>query len=139
MPSLQFVITDRMSLISPLNSNDRSISLKVAENEKNGGSRRRQMLGNGGDQGLFTVETLKMQFLIKNLTSFFACNSKINTAGDYFDIKRCFANNDAMTHRGFLRQWRCGSNSQRELLTRGFFIVQAASSFTLRRFGAQIN
>ncbi len=29
MPSLQFVITDRMSLISPLNSNDRSIPLKV--------------------------------------------------------------------------------------------------------------
>ncbi len=27
MPSLQFVITDRMSLISPLNSNDRSIPL----------------------------------------------------------------------------------------------------------------
>jgi hypothetical protein len=28
LPSLQFVITDRMSLISPLNSNDRSIPLK---------------------------------------------------------------------------------------------------------------
>ncbi len=27
LPSLQFVITDRMSLISPLNSNDRSIPL----------------------------------------------------------------------------------------------------------------
>ncbi len=29
MPSLQFVITDRMSLISPLNSNDRSIPLMM--------------------------------------------------------------------------------------------------------------
>ncbi len=29
LPSLQFVITDRMSLISPLNSNDRSIPLST--------------------------------------------------------------------------------------------------------------
>ncbi len=29
LPSLQFAITDRMSLISPLNSNDRSIPLNV--------------------------------------------------------------------------------------------------------------
>ena len=31
MPSLQFVITDRMSLISPLNSNDRSIPLIIVD------------------------------------------------------------------------------------------------------------
>ena len=29
LPSLQFVITDQMSLISPLNSNDRSIPLNA--------------------------------------------------------------------------------------------------------------
>jgi hypothetical protein len=43
----------------------------------------------------------------------------------------------------FLRQWRCGSNSERKLCNRfelaDFFLVRAASLFTLRTFGAQIN
>jgi hypothetical protein len=33
LPSLQFVITNRLSLISHLNSNDRSIPLKVPQRE----------------------------------------------------------------------------------------------------------
>jgi len=41
------------------------------------------------------------------------------------------------------RKWRCGSNSERKLWTRfefaDFFLVRAASLFTLRTFGAQIN
>jgi hypothetical protein len=41
------------------------------------------------------------------------------------------------------RKWRCGSNSERKLWTRfefaDFFLVWAASLFTLRTFGAQIN
>ncbi len=41
------------------------------------------------------------------------------------------------------RKWRCGSNSERKLWTRfefaDFFLVHAASLFTLRTFGAQIN
>jgi hypothetical protein len=36
LPSLQFVITDQMSLISPLNSNDRSIPLNLALTSKMG-------------------------------------------------------------------------------------------------------
>ncbi len=43
----------------------------------------------------------------------------------------------------FLRKWRCGSNSERKLWTifdlADFFLVRAASLFTLRTFGAQIN
>jgi hypothetical protein len=34
LPSLQFVITDQMSLISPLNSNDRSIPLIIVKKFK---------------------------------------------------------------------------------------------------------
>ena len=41
------------------------------------------------------------------------------------------------------RKWRCGSNSERKLWTRfefaDFFLVRAASLFTLRTFSAQIN
>ncbi len=41
------------------------------------------------------------------------------------------------------RKWRCGSNSEHKLWTRfefaDFFLVRAASLFTLRTFGAQIN
>ncbi len=33
LPNLQFVITDQMSLLSPLNSNDRSIPLNVLSTE----------------------------------------------------------------------------------------------------------
>ncbi len=43
----------------------------------------------------------------------------------------------------FPRKWRCGSNSPRKLWTKfdlaDFFLVRAASLFTLRTFGAQIN
>ncbi len=43
----------------------------------------------------------------------------------------------------FLRKWRCGSNSERKLWTRfdltDFFLVWAASLFTLRTFCVQIN
>ncbi len=43
----------------------------------------------------------------------------------------------------FLRKWRCGSSSPCKLLTRfdlaDFFLVRAASLFTLRTFGTQIN
>jgi hypothetical protein len=43
----------------------------------------------------------------------------------------------------FLRKWRCGSNSERKLSSifdfADFFPVRAASLFTLRTFGAQIN
>ncbi len=35
MPSLQFVITDRMSLLSPLNANGRSIPLSAWKNKNN--------------------------------------------------------------------------------------------------------
>ena len=42
-----------------------------------------------------------------------------------------------------LRKWRCGSNSPRKLCTKfdiaDFFLFRAASLFTLRTFGAQIN
>ncbi len=42
-----------------------------------------------------------------------------------------------------LCKWRCGSNSERKLWTRfefaDFFLFWAASLFTLRTFGAQIN
>ncbi len=62
---------------------------------------------------------------------------------DYFDIKGCGANNLARVHRSSLHQWRCGQNSQYKLWTRfelaNFFLVRAASLFTLRTFGAQIN
>ncbi len=53
-----------------------------------------------------------MQSLIKNLISFRRVTAK--SIGDYFDIKGCGANNYAMTHRRFLRQWWCGPNSQRK-------------------------
>ena len=50
--------------------------LKVVENKKNGGSRRRQMLVNGLGP-IVVIYSLNMQFLIKNLIAFPACNSKI--------------------------------------------------------------
>ncbi len=42
---------------------------------------------------------------------------------DYLDIKGCGANNEAMTHRSSLCQWRCGPNSQRESWTCGIFFL----------------
>ncbi len=43
----------------------------------------------------------------------------------------------------FLRKWRCGSNSESKLWSwfefADFFLVRAASLFTLRTFGPQIN
>jgi hypothetical protein len=43
----------------------------------------------------------------------------------------------------FLRKWQCGSNPERKFWTiyefADFFLVWAASLFTLRTFGAQIN
>jgi len=39
------------------------------------------------------------------------------------------ANNDAMTHRSFLRQWRCGANSQRESWTSRIFSCSDCVSF----------
>ncbi len=53
--------------------------LKVVGNEKNGGSRRSQMLGNGlGPWRSRFIHSLNMQFLFNNLISFSACNSEIN-------------------------------------------------------------
>ena len=50
--------------------------LKVVGNEIIGGSRRRQMLDNGlGPWRSRFLYSLNMQFLIKNLISFSACNS----------------------------------------------------------------
>jgi hypothetical protein len=94
------------------------------------------MVSDRGDRGLFTI--WKRSFWIKILFSFPL--SPANLISDYFDIKGCGANNEAMTHRSSLRQCRCGSNSQRESWTCGFFfLVLAATPFTLRTFSAQIN
>jgi hypothetical protein len=117
-------------------SNYRS-PLKVGGNEKQGGLGRSQMLCNG--LGLFTIWT--RSFWIKIIFPFLLSRAK--WISDYFVIKGCGTNNLARAHRSFLRQWRCGQNSQRKLWTRfelaDFFLVRAVSLFTLRTFGAQIN
>ncbi len=97
------------------------------------------MLGNGlGPWGLFTIWT--RSFWIKIIFPFPLSTAK--WISDYFDIKGCGANNLARAHRSSQRQWRCGQNSQRKLRTRfelaDFFLVRAATLFTLRTFGAQI-
>ncbi len=67
--------------------------------------------------------------------------------GDYFINKRYAQNFGASIYSRvinmktcLLRQWRCGSNSQRELWISfklaDFFLVQASFLFTLRTFGA---
>ncbi len=53
---------------------------------------------------------------------------------DYFNIKGCGANNDAMTHENSLRQFAAWIMKLAD-----FFLVRAACLLTLRRFGAQIN
>ncbi len=71
--------------------NVRLASLKVVGNEKLGGSGRRQMVGDG--PGLWRSRIISifiMQFLSKNLISFFACNAKL--IGDYFYNRRLGAN-----------------------------------------------
>ncbi len=92
-----------------------------------------------GDQGLFTIWT--RSFWIKIIFPFPLSPAK--WISDYFDIKGCGLNNLARAHRSSLRQWRCGQNSQRKLWTKfelaDFFPVWAATLFTLRTFGAQIN
>ena len=97
------------------------------------------MASDRGDRGLFTIWT--RSFWIKIIFPFPLSPAK--WISDYFDIKGCGANNLARAHRSSLRQWRCGQNSQRKLWTRfelaDFFLVWAATLFTLRTFGAQIN
>jgi hypothetical protein len=84
----------------------------VVRNEKNGGLRKRQMLGIGlGPWRSRLIYSLNMQFLIKkSLVPFPLVTAKLT--GDYFDIKGCGANNDAMPHRSSLRLGQCGPNSQ---------------------------
>ncbi len=97
------------------------------------------MVADRGDWGLFTIWT--RSFWIKIIFPFPLYPAK--WISNYFDITGCGANNLARAHRSSLRQWRCGQNSQRKLWTRfelvDFFIVRAATLFTLRTFGAQIN
>ncbi len=97
------------------------------------------MVSDPGDWGLFTIWT--RSFWIKIIFPFPLFPAK--WISDYFDIKGCGANNLARAHRSSLRQWRCGQNSQCKLWTRfelaDFFLVRAATLFTLRTFGAQIN
>jgi hypothetical protein len=112
-----------------------------------------------GDGGWFSIWTCS--FSVKCLISFSACNSNMNRRllmklGDAERIVRCVSLTFFM--RDFLdfslyfiqhcftcsaRKWRCGSNSEHKLWTRfefaDFFLVRAASLFTLRTFGAQIN
>ncbi len=94
------------------------------------------MVSDRGDRGLFTIWTCS--FWIKIIFPFPVSPAK--WISDYFDIKGCGANNLARAHRSSLRQWRCGQNSQRKLWTRfelaDFFLVRAASLFSLRAFGA---
>ncbi len=104
------------------------IVLKVVGNEKQWGSGRRQMLGNGlGPWRSRFIYNLNTQFFNKNHISFSALSSKLKS--DYFDNKGCSANNKAMTHRSYLRKWRCGPNSQRESWTCGFFSCTGRVSF----------
>ena len=97
------------------------------------------MASDRGDRGLFTIWT--RSFWIKIIFPFPLSPAK--WISDYFDIEGCGANNLARAHRSSLRQWRCGQNSHRKLWTRfelaDFFLVRAATLFTLRTFGAQIN
>ncbi len=83
------------------------------ETRNKGEPGRRQMLGNGlGPWRSRIIYSLNMQFLIKNLISFTLLIAKL--LGDYFDIKGCGPKNDAMTHRSFCVNSRCGPNSQRK-------------------------
>ncbi len=113
--------------------------LKVGGNEKQWGSGRSQMLGNGlGPWRSRFIYNLNTQLLNKNHISFSALSSKMNKR-----LLWCGSNNLGRAHRSSLRQWRCGQNLQRKLWTRfelaDFFLVRAANLFTLRTFGAQIN
>ncbi len=93
------------------------ICLKVGGNEKQGGSGRSQMLGNGlGPWRSRFIYNLNMQLLNKIIFPFPLSPSK--WISDYLDIKRCRTNNLARAHQSSLRQWRCGQNSQRKLWTR---------------------
>jgi hypothetical protein len=107
-------------------------SLKVGGNEKQWGSGRSQMLDNGlGPWRSRFIYNLNTHLLNKNHISFSTLSSKMNKR--YFDSKWCGANNLARAHRSSLRQWRCGSNSQRKLWTRfevaDFFSCSGRVSF----------
>jgi hypothetical protein len=77
------------------------------------------MVSDRGDWGLFTIWT--GSFWIKIIFPFPLSPTKC--ISDYFDIKGCGANNEAMTHRSSLRQWRCGLNPQCESWTCGFLFL----------------
>ncbi len=111
------------SALNPLQTGrHNNFHLKVVGNEKQWGSGRRQMLGSGlGPWRSRFIYNLNMQFWIKIIFPFPLSPAK--WVSDYFDIEGCGANNEAMTRRSSLRQWRCGPNSQHESWTCGFFFL----------------
>jgi hypothetical protein len=94
-----------------------------------------QCVSDRGDRGL--LEGWTCTFWEKLLFPFPFVTAKL--WGDFFGIKECGANNDAMTHRSSLRQWRCRPNSQREKWTRGYFSCLGCVTFYVPKVGAEIN
>jgi hypothetical protein len=115
-------------------------ALKVVGNEKQWGSRRSQMLGNGlGPWWSRFIYHLNTELLNKIIFPFPLSPAK--WISDYFDIKRYGANKGIMAHQSSCvngyADWIRSANYE-TVLRGGFFLVLTAALFTLRTFGTQI-